>query len=104
MLPGPAIGLEPLQGFRTDAFDPLADLRSKLVDHEPRQQRNVFDPIPQGRHEHGKHIEAIEEIVAESFRGDGLQEIPVSRGDHAHIDLDRRLAADSVELLFLKHA
>ena len=36
-------------------------------------------------------VQAIVEVLAEAAGGDLRQQVPVARGDHAHVDLDRPL-------------
>ncbi len=49
-------------------------------------------------------VEAVEQIFAEDAALDALLEILVRRGDHAHVHLHGRLAANAVELAFREHA
>jgi hypothetical protein len=46
----------------------------------------------------------VVEILAEDAALDALLEVLVGGGDHAHVHLHRRLAADAVELAFREHA
>jgi hypothetical protein len=44
-----------------------------------------------------------QQVVAEAPRCNGLIEIQARRGNHPHVDVDVRLAAETRELALLKH-
>ena len=50
------------------------------------------------------HVEAVVEVLTEAPLRDQRGEVAVGRRDHAHVDLDRLLAADALERLFLQRA
>ena len=61
--------------------------------------------VAQRRQLDADHVQAVVEVLAEAARRVTRSvEILVRRGDHAHVDADRRLAADAVELAFREHA
>src|SRR6266852_4466724 len=66
-------GIAKLTGF-------LAIRGAELVQEIARENGNVFFAITQGRHEKWNHVEAVEEILAESATGDFLLEILVGGG------------------------
>ena len=49
-------------------------------------------------------VEAVEQIFAEGALGDFVFEIFVGGGEHAHVGLQRLIAADAGILAFLEHA
>jgi len=51
----------------------------------PRENRNVLEPGPQGRHLERKHAQAKVEIAAEEPLGDLRGEIPIGGRDEPHI-------------------
>ena len=57
-----------------------------------------------GGTEHGHDVQAVEEVLAEAPGRDLGLDVPVGRRQHAHVDLDRLLAADALELPLLQHA
>ena len=68
------------------------------------EQRDVFLPIAQRRHENRDDVQAEVEILAEAAGADlGLQ-ILVGRRQHARVHLDPRRPADRLHRLLLQHA
>ena len=53
---------------------------------------------------HLHHLEAEEQVAAERPGPDRLLQRPVGRRHHAHVHLDRRVAADPLERVALQHA
>jgi len=51
-----------------------------------------------------KHIEAVEEVLAERAIGDRPDQITIRRGNYANVDPDRLLPPDSLEFTFLKNS
>src|SRR5439155_7459059 len=49
-------------------------------------------------------LQAIVEVLAKAPVGDPGFQVLVGRGDHPHVDLDRDVAADALELLLLERA
>jgi hypothetical protein len=68
------------------------------------EQGHVVEPVAQRRHLDLDHVEAVIEIFAERAAADHLGEVAVGRGDDAHVDLDRLLAADALEAELLQDA
>ena len=58
----------------------------------------------QRRHFDANDVQAVQQVFAEQVFLDARLEILVRRGDDAHVDLDRQLAADAIELAFRQHA
>ena len=65
----------------------------------PGQGRDVLAPLPQGRHAHPDHVEAVEEVLPEPPVAYPLPEVLVGGRDDAHLDPHRSVPADPVELL-----
>ena len=65
---------------------------------------DVLDALAQARAAEREDVEAEEEILAERAALDGLAEILVRRGEHAHVDVDDVLAADARDLAGLQRA
>ena len=65
---------------------------------------HVLGPLAQRRHADGDDGEAEVEVLAEVALLDGLLEVLVGGGDHAHVDLQRLLGADALDLALLQHA
>ena len=64
----------------------------------------VLAPLAQRRNLDANHVEPVQQVLAEMPGLHARLEILVGRRDHPHVDLDRRLAADPVELAFGQHA
>jgi hypothetical protein len=65
------------------------------------QDQNVVFPFAQRRHFDGKHIQPIEEILAERpIRYGGVQ-VAIRGSDNANVDLDRVPSPHSLEFPFL---
>ena len=52
----------------------------------------------------GKHIQAVEQVLAEQLGRHGLLEVLVRGRDDPHVDLDRLAAAHALDHLLLEHA
>src|SRR5690606_13463515 len=52
----------------------------------------------------GKHVQAIEKVLAERAAGDRLLEVAVSRRDDEDVAADRRMTADALENALLQDA
>ena len=68
------------------------------------EQRNVVGTVAQRRDVDAHDVEAIKQILAKLFRGDGGFERLVRRGDDAHVHLNRLVAADTLKSSTLQHA
>ena len=69
-----------------------------------REQRNVFLPLAQRRHEYRDHAQTKVQIFAKASTADlGLQ-VLVRRREHPDVDLDPRRTADGLERLLLQDA
>ena len=65
------------------------------------EQRNVVRPIPQGRHNKGKHVEPVIEIAAELFVADHPGQIPICSRHQTEIHADGTGASQPLEFMFL---
>jgi hypothetical protein len=68
------------------------------------QVADVFAARAQRRQFDADHVEAVEQVLAELAALHAVLEILVRGRDDAHVDLDRRLATDAVELALGEHA
>ena len=62
----PGIGLQQLDGFRTERSDLAVEFRMKLPMEKLCQGGNVLDAFAQGRDRHRKNIDPEEQILAEA--------------------------------------
>ena len=100
----PGIGVEGLPRLGVEALELLAVLLGELAQEGHGEQGDVVAPLAQGRHVDVDDVEPVVEVLAEGSLADLLLEVAVGRGDDAHVDLDRLLAADALELALLEHA
>src|SRR5262245_46602709 len=100
----PMVGGEPAHGFRLDAVDLSIDPHREFLCEELHQQRNVVLAVAERRQLDGEDVEPIKQVFAEFAFADGFAQIAVGGGNDANIALDRLVAADAVELVFLEHA
>ena len=68
------------------------------------KREDVPGALAQRGHIDRQHIQAEEEVLAETAGGAFLREVPVRRRDDPHINSHRFPAADPVYLALLKHA
>ena len=80
-----------VEANRTALFDLHA--RDQFI----HQQRNVLDPLTQGRHFDGEDVQAIEQILTEAARLDHLLQILVGGGNDAHVGVLGLVAAHPLE-------
>ena len=75
-----------------------ANFLQEMVD----QGRDVFFSLPQGRHCHRHHIEAVKEILPEGALLHPFFQVPVGGADDPHIGVDGLIAAQPLKLPFLE--
>jgi hypothetical protein len=73
-------------------------LAPEAADEVLGQQWHVFGPGPQRRQRDLDHVEPVVQVFAEAALGDTPRQVAVSRRHHAHVDPQRLLAADALEL------
>ena len=61
-------------------------------------------PLAQRRQAQPHDVEPVHQVLAEQSLAHALLEILVRRRDHAHVRLERRMAADAVVLAVGQHA
>ena len=62
-----------------------------------REWCHILAPLAQGWEPQADHIEPVQQVLAEQAELDALFQILVRGGNHAHIGLDRRMAAHTVK-------
>src|SRR5579863_8909243 len=103
-VPRPIVGDEQLQRFRGNAAQILAQLRRDALNEVLGEQRDVFAALAQRWQANLNHVEAIEQIFAESSLLNFFGQIFVGGRDDAHIDFNFLRAADAVETALLQDA
>ena len=74
------------------------------VEEEPRELRQVLDPVAQRRHPDRDDVDPVVEVLAERPFLDRLLEVDVGRRDQPEVGLDRLGAADALDLPLLDRA
>src|SRR6185436_17184045 len=103
-VPRPGIAHQVLFRGRRQHQRPLVQVAAEFVDEVPRQRRNVGRTIAQRRNDDRKHRQPEIQILAVLPRRHGGLQVPVRRRHHAHVDVQRRRAADALERLLLERA
>ena len=79
-------------------------LLGELVEEFAEEKLDFALPFGQARDLDRHDVEAVVKILAEFALGHGLDEVAISGGDDARVDLDRARAADALELVLLQNA
>ena len=82
----------------------LAGAAGVAADEVLDQQRNVLAPLAERRHRDRNDVQTVVQILLEPAVADELAQVAVGRGDHAHVDLNRPLGPERLELALLQHA
>ena len=90
--------------LRRDAVDALARAARVPPDEVLDEQRDVLAALAQRRHRDRDDVQPVEQILLELAFADQLPQVAVGRGDDAHVDLDRALGSQRLELALLQHA
>src|SRR5581483_11574783 len=67
-----------------------------------RARSGISSARARSGHRNRKHVQAIEQILAEAARLHVVDEIAIGRGDDAHVDLDWLACADRLDFAFLQ--
>src|SRR5271154_4398749 len=98
----PAVADQPLHRFALDAGYLAPDFHAEAADEVVHEWRNIFVAFAQRRQLNGKHVQTVEQILAEGSLGGRSKKIAVSCSDHTHVDLDQIRTAEPFELMFLE--
>ena len=60
-------------------------------------QEDIIAPFPERRQAKLKHVQTVKQVLAEAVRTDRRHNVPVGRGDQAHINFQLLRAADARE-------
>ena len=101
----PGVGAQQLQCVGADArATRLPSSAAKRARKCRASSGMSFGPLAQRRHRNRKHVQAVEQIFAETSGFHIGDQVAVGGGDEAHIDLDRLACADRLDLVFLDGA
>src|SRR5262249_15318859 len=84
---------QPLHRRTTDPLEVLADLLRELFHQEVDEQRDVVSPFAERREPDGEDVEAVEEVLAEGFFLNLLEQVAIGGGNDAYVDTNRDVAA-----------
>src|SRR5437870_8822185 len=99
---GPWVRHQQLLGVAAQPRLPLAHPLAQAADELLGEEHHVLAALAQRRQVNGKDAEAVVEILAELAARHGVGEVPVGGDDEAEVGLERRGAADALELALLE--
>ena len=97
------MGRELFLGIGGQCLGLHAQLHGRHVQVVIEQFRNVLGARAQRRQLDANDIQAVVEVLAEHAALHPVLQVLVGRGNHAHLDPDRGLAADPIKLAFGQH-
>src|SRR5579863_8745883 len=104
-VPRPRITHQGLESLGSDAVHlRFMQFSRKLREEVFEQQENVVAPFPERRKLDRESVQAVIEVLPEFPLAHHFLEVSVGGGNHAHVSLDRLIAADPLELLLLQDA
>src|SRR6266566_2533632 len=99
---GPGVRHQQLPGVAAQPRLPLAHPLAQAADELLGEEHHVLAALTQRRQVNRKDAEPVVEILAELAARHGVGEVPVGRDDEAKVGLERRGAADALELALLE--
>jgi len=101
---GPRVADERVHHVGGHVSDGFVLAAAEFLHEVAHQKGHVFGTLAQRRDVDGEDVEAVIKVAAEFALGDKSGEVVVGGGDNADIHADGAVAAEALELLFLKHA
>ena len=101
-MPGQECCVEKLHRFRRHALDVPVQFAVHAGEEVFQQQGNIVDPLAQRRDADRQHVQAVEEVLPEAAGGGQGLQVLIGGGDDADIAMNRGVAPDALELLFLQ--
>src|SRR5690606_24360039 len=99
----PVIVREACEGLVREG-DSRAPLLDALVDQVANQLRQIVEPLPERRNANREDVEAEIKVLSELPLSDARLEVPVRRGDDAHVRTARIVAPDPLVDPLLENA
>src|SRR5207302_10024706 len=99
---GPRVCHQQLPSVAAQPRLPLAHPLAQAADELLGEEHHVLAALAQRRQVNREHAEPVVEIVAELAVRHGVGEVPVGGDDEAKVGLERRGAADALELVLLE--
>lgn len=75
----------------------------QLVQEMLREKRNVLAPFPQRRHRQREFQQPEIQVLAQDTHRDGVLQIAIGCGNHAHVDRYLAVAADAGDVVGFDH-
>ena len=100
----PVVSIQNRFRFWRDRVDVLAQFGIADFDEMIQQRGDVFATLAESRQADRETVEAIEQVLSEFVLGHHRDEVLIGSGDDADVGLDRRVAADALELLLLEQS
>src|SRR5262249_19418396 len=85
-------------------FDALVHSARQFLSEIPNEQGNVFDTIAERWNQYRENIKSVIKVAPELPRRDHCSKIAIRCCNQSRVCMDRPRTAESLELLFLKHA
>ena len=104
MLPGQGYAVSRCMVARLDAFECACRSAPRTCRGGTAPGAGCPRPLAERRELDREDVEPVVEVLAERLLADGLEQVAVGGGDDADVDLDRRRAADPLELALLEDA
>src|SRR4029078_7831619 len=95
---------QPIKRPPADALESFTCLPAVATDEVLDEQWDVFPPFSQWRHVQGKHIESIEEILAERAVGHSCGQVTIGCGNDADVHPNPVTSSESLEFPLLEHS
>src|SRR5262249_28592098 len=100
----PGVLPQNLQRVRRRALHLFTQLTAEALEKMLDQQRQILEPLTQGRQLDREHAQAIVQIVPKRAFFDGPFQVVIRRRQKANVRGDGLIAADALETLFLQDA
>src|SRR5207253_4166426 len=94
----------PIKRPPANALESLARLPAVATDEVLDEQGDVFPPFSQWRRFEGKHIESVEEILAERAVGHSCRQITIGCGNDANVHPNPVSSSEPLEFPLLEHS
>src|SRR5687767_5768839 len=70
----------------------------------PGEERDILAALAQGRQPQAYYVQAVKQVFAEESLPHAAFQVLMRGGDHAHVRLDRLVAADAIETPVRQHS